>query len=142
MNEIEVMQLTHNDILVQAGLVQFNAFEKLKAEAAALADQIKTVEVTDENLKQSKKLLAAVNKRVKLLEDKRIAIKKEVLQSYNLFEDQVKEIVAIVKEADETVRVQVKHLEEQERNEKHEILKELFEKRMIHYTFRDLFSFK
>lgn len=142
MNEVNFMQLSTHDILVQPGMVKFMKFEKLKAEAEALAKLIKTVEVNDENIKQSKKMLAEVNKRVKQLEDNRIGIKKQVLASYQLFEEQVKEIVAIVKEADETVRIQVKHLEESERSERHGILEDLFNKRIIHYSFRDLFSFK
>lgn len=141
-NEMQPMQLAAHDIIVQPGMVKFMKYEKLKKEAAALADQIKTVEVNDENLKQSKKLLAEVNKRVKELEDNRISIKKQLLESYVLFEEQIKEIVSIVKEADETVRIQVKQLEEHERAEKHGILEELFQKRIIHYSFRDLFSFK
>jgi hypothetical protein len=65
-----------------------------------------------------------------------------MLEPYQVFESQVKEIVGIVKEADEIVRDQVRNFEEDQRREKELILQDKFEKRIIHYSFRDLFSFK
>lgn len=135
------LQLEMQSVLVTQGTVVFKEFEELKAQALELAAEIEQVEVTDENIKESKRMLAAVNKRVKELEDRRIVIKKLMLEPYQTFENQVKEIVGIVKSADELVRVQVKELEEKERWEKHSILENLFSKRMVHYSFRDLFSF-
>src|SRR4051794_7228445 len=105
-------------IVVKQGSIQFNDYENVKQQAIKLAEEIKTVEVTEDNIKQSKKLLAAVNKRLKELDDKRISIKKVMLEPYQLFEEQVKEIAAIVKDADQDVREQVKYLEEFERLEK------------------------
>lgn len=131
-----------NQITVKQGLIQFNDFEKLKRQAEKLADQIEIVEVNEENLKISKKLIAAVNKRLKELEDRRIAIKKTMLEPYQVFEDQVKEIVGIVKNADETVREQINYLEQFERLQKEELIKDIFEKRIKHYSFKNLFGFK
>lgn len=139
MNELN---FNEQQLIVQPGSIQFNDFERLKQEAEKLADQIKTVEVTDENVKHSKKLLAEVNKRVQVIDAQRIAVKKTMLQPYQLFEEQVKEIVSIVKDAEDFVRVQVKSMEELERVEKEHHLEQLFHKRIIHYSFRDLFHFK
>ena len=139
---MEELAINEQQIMVLKGSVIFNDFERIKQQAIRLAALIKTVEVNDENLKQSKKLLASVNNRIKLLEDKRIEVKKEMLQPYLEFEAQVKEIVGIVKEADDVVRQQVKQLEEEERQIKAEILEDRFKKRIVHYSFRDLFSFK
>lgn len=122
-----------SQIIVTQGLVKFTQYEKIKEQAVQLAKQIKTVEVNDENIKESKKLLAAVNKRCKELEDERIRIKKLMLEPYQEFEDQVKEIVGIVKEADNEVRQQVKQLEEFERSKKQIELEELFQKRKKQY---------
>ncbi|SRR5690349_579989 len=138
---MEELLINEQQIIVQQGSVIFNDFERIKQQAAALAENIKKVKVNDENLKQSKKLLAAVNSRVKLLEDKRIEIKKAMLEPYQEFEAQVKEIVGIVKEADDVVRQQVKQLEELERLEKEHVLSTKFESRLKHYSFRDLFHF-
>jgi hypothetical protein len=128
-------------IVVKQGSIQFNDYENVKQQAIKLAEEIKTVEVTEDNIKQSKKLLAAVNKRLKELDDKRISIKKVMLEPYQLFEEQVKEIAAIVKDADQDVREQVKYLEEFERLEKSDEIEEIFEKRKQHYSFRDLVHF-
>jgi len=138
---MEELGLYRQEIFIEQGSVVFNNFEEIKNEAAILAESIKTVEVGEENIKQSKKMLAAVNKEVKKLEDKRIEIKKMMLQPYSEFEAQVKEIVLIVKEADETVRQQVKQLEEEQRLEKQKQLEEIFAKRIEQYNFGDLFTF-
>jgi hypothetical protein len=128
-------------IKVIQGSISFPEFANIKQQALQLAEDITTVEVTDENLKQSKKLLAAVNKRCKELDDERIRIKKVMLEPYTDFESQVKEIVGIVKEADAEVRQQVKHLEEMERQEKKDVLLDIFNQRKALYTLGDLISY-
>jgi muconolactone delta-isomerase len=139
MKENEMTTAIQNIQVVQ-GSVVFGAYEELKRQATSLAEQIRTVEVSDDNVKLSKKLLSSVNKRVKELEDKRISIKKMMLEPYMNFEGQVKEIVQIVKDADSHVRDQVKELEEQERMAKQNELSALWEMRVQHYTFYDLIS--
>jgi hypothetical protein len=139
-NEL-MLQVNVEAIVVKQGLVQFNEYDNLKQQALLLAEKIAEVEVTEDNVKHSKKLLAAVNKRLKELEDKRISIKKHMLEPYQEFETQVKDIVGIVKEADAKVREQVKYLEEFERLEKEEAVKTIFEKRLQMYNFKNLFSF-
>lgn len=135
-------ELALQQIIVQQGSIVFNDFERIKQQATVLAENIKNVEVNEENIKQSKKMLAAVNNRIKDLESKRIEIKKTMLEPYTDFESKVREIVQIVKDADDFVRQQVKELEEIERQQKHDHLEEIFEKRIKHYSFRDLFGFK
>ncbi|HFQ5695893.1 TPA: DUF1351 domain-containing protein [Listeria monocytogenes] len=127
--------------VVTQGSILFPAYKKIKSDSLLLAQQIENIEVTEENVKQSKKLLAAVNKEVKNLESERILIKKEMLEPYNEFEKQVKEIVSIVKTADEMVRQQVTQIEEEEREDKKLVLKRLFEKRIRMYDFKTYFTF-
>ncbi|MBC1233651.1 DUF1351 domain-containing protein [Listeria booriae] len=134
-------KITIPEPIIEIGRIHFPAFEKLKEDADKLADHIKNIEVTEDNIKTSKKLLAAVNKEVKELETKRIGIKKDMMIPYVAFEAQVKEIVSIVKVADEHVRQQVKQLEEDEREEKKSLIKVLFEKRIKQYDFKNLFTF-
>lgn len=138
---MEELMLNMETILVTQGEIVFKEFEPLKEQALELAGHIGQIEVNDENLKTSKKLLAAVNKKIKELEDRRIKIKRLMLEPYQTFEDQVKEIVSIVKNADDTVRQQVKQLEEMERNSKEKMIEEIFDKRIKHYSFRNLFNF-
>jgi hypothetical protein len=139
MNEL---MLNLQQIKVTKGSVEFPDYETIKQQAIKLADFIKTVEVNEDNLKESKKMLAAVNKRKKELEDERIRIKKMMLEPYQEFESQVKNIVAIVDDANEVVRQQVKQLEEFERQVKQDVLQDLFEKRKKMYTLSHLLQFE
>ena len=116
--ENELMNLDVEQISLQQGNINFPEYKRLKQQAQELAEWISNIEVSAENVKENKKLLAAVNKSVNELETRRKAIKNCMLEPYKLFEEQVKEIVGIVKDADEIVRQQVKALEEQERQEK------------------------
>jgi hypothetical protein len=141
MEELEMIEAVQS-IYITQGKVDFPEYQALKDQAEKLAHEIANVEVTHENIKTSKKMLAAVNKSLKELESRRIHIKKLILEPYQVFEDQVKHIIAIVKEADEIVRDQVRAMEEAEREEKQEKLMDLFQKRIVHYSFRDLFTFK
>ena len=125
----------------EVGKISFNAYENIKNKALKLSENLKTVEVSEENIKESKKLIAEVNKDVKKLEDYRIKVKKEMLKPYNDFEIQVKEIVKIVKEADEYVRSQIKELEEIERENKKASVKEMFENKAKHYDFNEIITF-
>lgn len=134
-------ELAMQQIIVQQGNIVFNDFERIKAEALLLAEKINLVEVDDENIKQSKKMIAAVNNKIKELEARRIEVKKTMLEPYIQFEAQVKEIVGIVKDAEDVVRQQVKQLEEMDRQAKQQHLEEIFESRIKHYSFRNLFGF-
>ena len=140
MKENQMANAIQNIHVVQ-GSVVFGAYNELKKQASELAEQIRTVEVNEDNIQQSKKLLASVNKRLKELEDKRISIKKMMLEPYVDFEDQVKEIVGIVKDADAFVRDQVKSLEEYEREEKRIEILTIWKKRVQQYFYQDLVPF-
>lgn len=129
------------NIEVVQGIIKFPEYEKLKKEAADVAEFVKNIKVDEENIKESKKLLAAVNKSISKLEDKRKAVKKEVMKPYQDFETQVKEIVEIVKDADEIVRNQVKTLEEKEREEKRNSLQEIWNLRIEQYEYAKIMSF-
>lgn len=137
----ELISFDNSQIIIKPGIVEFTGFENLKEQALQLSEHISQVEVTDKNVQISKKLLAAVNNKVKEIEDRRIAIKKEMLEPYLLFESQVKEIVTIVKEADGIVRDQVKEMEEKERELKREQIEIIFDKRINQYSFSTLFGF-
>lgn len=128
-----------SEIQVEQGSIKFDS-TRLKAEAEQIASYVSSIEVTDDTVKESKKLVAKLSKAVKSLEDERIRIKNQILEPYTYFERDVKEIVGIVKEADEIVRVQIRELDEQERDRKHEQLLSIWNKRIEHYSFRDTLS--
>lgn len=138
----ELINLNMEQIFVKQGTVEFAQFETLKQQALDLAENIRTVEVNEETIKDSKKLLAAVNKRLKELEDRRIKIKRLLLEPYSGFEMQVKEIVGIVREADDILRQQVREMEEADRSFKREQLHVIFNRRKDMYTLGDLLTFE
>ena len=135
------LKLNIDQIVIVQGSIHFNEYEIIKRQAQELAEQIEKVEVNEDNIKQSKKLLAAVNKRLKELEEQRIIVKKTMLEPYKVFEEQVKEIVQIVKIADDQVRKQVKYLEDFDRLQKEEALKGIFQQRIKLYAFHNLVGF-
>lgn len=123
----------HQSVSVQKGGIQFQGYDAMLEQAIELAELIRTVEVNDESIKGTKKLLAEVNKRVDALEAERIRIKKELLEPYMEFEKQIKTITSVVKESDNELRSKVRELEELERQEKRRIIEGLFEKRIKLY---------
>lgn len=138
----ELMTIDTSQIIVRSGVIQFDDYERIRKEALDLAEQIEQVEVTEENTQVSKKMIAAVNRRVKELEAERIRIKKEMLRPYEDFEAQVKDIVSIVKDAENLVRDQVREMEEKERDEKRKTIEGIFNKRIKQYSFKDTFTFE
>ena len=70
------LKLDVQQIVVVQGSIEFNEYEQIKMQAVSLAEEIAAVEVNEDNIKTSKKLLAAINKDLKKLEDNRINIKK------------------------------------------------------------------
>ncbi|MGK9347623.1 DUF1351 domain-containing protein, partial [Melissococcus plutonius] len=97
MNDLIIQEFDENALVVDIGTIQFSAFDQIKQSATKLANHIEKVEVTEDNVKESKKLVATVSKQVKKLNDKRIKVKRQMLEPYNDFEKQVKEITDIVK---------------------------------------------
>lgn len=141
-DEMEDLILWSPDVDVTIGTVRFDGYKKLKSEAEDLARHIETIEVTEENVKEVKRLLAQVNKSVKRLNDERISIKKRLNEPYDEFASKVKDIETIVKSADELVRQQVRDLEEQEREEKKKELLKVWNLRIQHYGNGKLFTFE
>lgn len=121
------------DVTFQPATVGFPSYEKYKAQAAAVAEYIGSIEVTPDNVKEVKKTLAQARKITDGLNRKRIDIKKEVLKDYTVFEAQVKELSRIVDDADGKVRAMVKQLEEAEREQKKEQLRAIWDKRVAMY---------
>lgn len=121
------------DVTYSPGIIKFNDFERYKLMAANIADFVGEAEVTEENVKDSKRLVADTRKVVNGLKDKRIAIKKEILKPYLVFESQVKELENIVDDADRIVRNQIREIEEKQRDAKRTAVEELWRKRLLQY---------
>ena len=78
----------------------------------------KSLVYTDENIKEAKADRAALNKFSKALNDGKKDVKKMMLEPYSVFEDQVKELIAIVDEANANIDSQVKAYDQKKREEK------------------------
>lgn len=83
---------------------------------------------TDETINEAKRDRANLNKLVKALDTKRKEIKAVYLEPYSLFEQQAKELTAIVEQQSKEIDAQVKAYDERRKQEKLEKIKaELYE---------------
>lgn len=128
-------------ITTTQGKVIFQDYDNILEEAQNLANHVKQVHVTEENIKESKRLVAQMNNRVKDINDTRKEVKKTILQPYNEFETQVKTIEGVINDAVDHVRVQERELTEKERNDKKQEIAELFDMRIQHYDFESVMGF-
>lgn len=127
MNEIEKFELAGATGLVyHPGTATLNNYEELKAKAEAVAAYVDSVELTDDNVQECKKLLSRARSVVNCLDDRRKEIKKAMLEPYNAVADQINEISGIVTEAENRLRSEVKDMETNERNAKAAKIEDMF----------------
>lgn len=107
-------------------VIEFN-FEELKAEITERASAYVNLVYTEGQIQEAKKDRAALNKFVKALSDERIKVKKECMKPYEDFEKKIKELDGIVSAAIQNIDSQIKAVEEREKDEKMERIKELWE---------------
>ena len=103
-------------------------FEELKKEVTEKANVYKSLVYTDENIKEAKADRAALNKFSKALNDGKKDVKKMMLEPYSVFEDQVKELIAIVDEANANIDSQVKAYDQKKREEKLIKVEEIYDR--------------
>lgn len=119
MNELQIVVDT------KPGEITFN-HQEIKA---ALMDQMKVYKdlpVTIDNRVERKKDIATLRKIKTAVDDRRKEIKQAWMKPYDAFENQVKELKGLIDEPINLLNDQVKELEEAERKEKREKLKEAF----------------
>lgn len=138
---MQIVKLDDVKVEFTKGSIKFDGYEELLGQAKEIAEYLASIEVTADNIKENKKILAKVNKSIKELNDRRIIIKKEINKPYDEFAQKIKEIEKVVKSADEVVRFQVRLFEEKEREDKEEKLKEIWNKRIGQYDYAKLFKF-
>lgn len=139
--ENNYLDLKNENIKVVKPVISFPEYKKLMKEGKEVAEFIESIELDDSNIKQVKKVLASANKAIKELNDRRIAIKKEILEPYEVFNSQIKDIEKIVKDADSKLRNEVRKLEEIERENKKSQIKDLWNKRIGQYQYAKLMEF-
>ena len=105
-----------NDITFEVAKVSFPAYEEYKEKAGEVAEYVRSVVVTADNIKDAKDTLARSRKLTDKLNRARIDMKKEILKDFSVVESQIKEITGIIDEADQELRGKVKELDTLERN--------------------------
>lgn len=98
----------------QQGLIQFN-YEELKKSVIENMKPYRNVVLTEETLKEGIQTRAKLNNLVKQVDDKRKEIKKAYSEPLTVFENQVKDILSVVKEESVNFDVQIKEFEQKEK---------------------------
>lgn len=122
--------------------IYFPQYERLLADSHKVAKIIRNTELTEENIKEVKRMLADARKATDKLNSKRIAVKNHVLKEYEVFKAQVDEIIGVVDEADKELRSKVREMEEVERFKKADALREEWNDRIGHYDFDGFITFE
>ena len=136
--EFEVWDTSKPDVTFEPAKITFPAMSFYMVQAEKIANYIKGLEVTEDNVKDVKKDLAAARKVTKALSDRRIAIKREILRDYEVFEQQIKDLSAVIDDADIELREKVNELERQEQRAKLKKIEEIWGKRIGMYQIGDL----
>lgn len=101
--------------------------EELKEAITVKVQDYKGLQYTEETIKEAKKDKATLNKLREAIETERKRIKKQCMAPYELFEKQVKEVLAIIDEPIHLIDSQIKEVEEQRRLEKKQNVLEIYE---------------
>ena len=133
--------ISQEDIKVEVGTIKFDGFPTLRLSVERLVEKMKTVEVTEENVKESKQLVARVRKEVDALNDERKRVERFYLSPLDDFKRGIKEVGDLIKEAEESVRSQVRTLDEIERETKYQDVQMLFGLRIKAYDLKGMFDF-
>ena len=140
-NGILFPMISQEDIKVEVGTIKFDGFPTLRLSVERLVEKMKTVEVTEENVKESKQLVARVRKEVDSLNDERKRVERFYLSPLDDFKRGIKEVGDLIKEAEESVRSQVRTLDEIEREVKYHDVQMLFDLCVKAYDLKGMFDF-
>ena len=102
-------------------------FEELKNEITVASEEYAVSVYTDDAIKAAKADRARLNKFVEAMEGKRKELKKKVMIPYEQFEQEEKELVAIVQRAIDNIDTQVKDYERRQREEKTAKIREFYD---------------
>lgn len=120
--ELKIISPGENGFLKE---IQWNQ-EEVKAWVAARAQDYKNIAYTEDQVKDMKKDRADLNKLRTAFESERKRLKKVCMEPYNLFEQQVKEVVALIDEPIQLIDSQLYELEERRKQQKKKDIEALF----------------
>lgn len=115
------------------GIIECN-FEELKKELADHLEIYENMPVSLENKAERKKDLAMLRKVKKAVSDRRMEVKRQWLEPYNVFDTQVCELLGLIDRPVAVIDDQIKELESRERMKKLEEIKNLLGDMAPEYT--------
>lgn len=118
--------------------ITIHGLDEVKLQAEELAQMVATLDPTEENLKEVKKMLAEVRKQTSTLAAERKRIKDSILSVYYPVEELFKEVEELIKEAENQQRKKIRELDEIRQQSKLESIAEIWDKRIEDYEFEDL----
>lgn len=124
------------NISYKPGEITFNDFDRYLAACKEVAEIVSETEVNESSVKTAKKIVAEAHKVADKLNEQRKAVKRELMAPVKAFEDQVKVLTTIIDDAERDVRIQIRALDEKERDEKKKAIKELWSKRIELYDVK------
>lgn len=106
--------------------IQWNR-EELEAAVRNKIAAYENVVYTEDNMKHAKADRAELNKLTKAIEERRKMVKKIINEPYDVFEAELKEILALIQEPAGIIDRQVKAFEDQQRDEKKKHIQESYD---------------
>ena len=138
MDDVMIRDEQNPDVQYQVAKVTFDSFPEYKDKCLLIAEHIRNTEVTEDNLPEVKKELAAARKITDELNSRKVQIKKIIFADYTVFEGEVKELKGIIDSAESELRVKVNDLEDKARDQKKADIKAIFDKRIGQYQIGTL----
>ena len=114
--------------------------EQIKEAVVNITEQYRGLSYTEEQLQEAKADRAKLNAMKKDISDRRVQVKNALLEPYEKFEAEVKEVVALIDEPIAMIDKQIVAYEEQTKKEKRQALEDFFEKSMVDIPVRITFD--
>ena len=119
------MELKVNEVVIPENIT-FN-YDELKAELTEKVSMYETLVYDDNQIKEAKADKANLNKLKKALNDERIRREREYMKPFNVFKEQVNEIIAIIDKPVAIIDKQVKEYEEKKKGEKRQKIEDFWQ---------------
>jgi hypothetical protein len=121
----------------------FSQLEKIGAFIDEQTKDLDKLECTEENKQEVKNRRTEINNALKILEDKRIEIKNQLLEPYNIFNSKYEEECKVkLEEASELLKEKIDFIENGQRKVKEDELRVFFEQYQKDYHLEDLVKFE
>lgn len=101
--------------------------EEMEAAVRHKIAAYQNVVYTEDNMKQAKTDRAELNKLIKAIEERRKMVKKIINEPYDVFKEELKEILTLIQETVGIIDRQVMAFEDQQKNEKKKIIQKSYD---------------